>query len=250
MNCEWQRHLGVGPIVLRDRGGIRARTRSRRSTVKTRLVASTVFALGAFAQACSSSGGASPVTSAVAPPVTAVAPSTTFVPSSVPTSASIATTMPATTVATTAVAAPIEAAVRAGFAASQAAYNAAVADLASFDPSAIRGTHAPPLVDSVIGNIQILIDKGWRTRPGPVGDYYVIESVTINDSARATVRACAFSDGVLFDPHGGGPEIIVNAEAVSRVEDREMVLEGGVWKNSDVTEIDKKVGLNTCPAKP
>ena len=174
--------------------------------------------------------------------------------SAVPTVAStVATSSPSTAGAsTTSTPSDPTVAVRAGRQASFAAYLAAVLDLDRFDPATIRTAYASPLAETVVGNIQVLISNGWRTRPGPQGDWLVIDSVVMDDATHATVVDCTFSDAVIFDPSpaGGASEIIVNSDIESRHAVRTMVLENGVWKNSDSNETRKDVGANTCGPRP
>ena len=247
VNCEWQRHLGVGPTVLRGRVGISASTRSRRYAMRTKVSLATVAAVIVLS-ACGGSGHRS-AASTSAP---SVSPTTPIVTPSLPASStSVSSTVAAVTTSAPSTTLPVDpaVAVRAGLDAGWLAYNRAVLDVERFDPATIRASFANPLRDSVIGNIEVLVSKGWRTRSGPVGGYYVVESVTFTDSTHATVRTCHFDDGVVFDPNAGANEVIVNDEILSTHEDRVMVVEDGVWKNSDVTEIDRRVGVNTCPAK-
>ena len=247
VNCEWQRQLGVGPTVLRDRVGISDTTRSRRYAMKTQVSLATVVAVLVLS-ACGGSGHRS----AVSTSAPSVSPTTPIVTPSLPaTSTSVSSTSAAVTSLAPSTTSPVDPAIaaRAGLEAGWVAYNRAVLDVEHFDAATIRASFANPLRDSVIGNIEVLVSKGWRTRSGPVGGYYVVESVTFSDPTHATVRTCHFDDGVVFDPNAGANEVIVNDEVLSTHEDRVMVVEDGVWKNSDVAVIDKKVGVNSCPPK-
>ena len=208
---------------------------------------------------CSSNTAGPTTTVATAGPATVTTtsvPSTSVVSSStaVPTVASTVATSSPTTAGASTTSTPSDptVAVRAGRQASFAAYLAAVMDLDRFDPSTIEAVYANPLADAVVSNIQLLIDRGWRTRPGPQGDWLVIDSVVMDDTTHATVVDCTFSDAVILDPKpaGGASEIIVNGDIESRHAVRKMVLEGGVWKNSEVNETSKDVGVNTCGPRP
>lgn len=185
---------------------------------------------------------------------TTTAKSTTAPTSSVP--SSIATTTSTTSVTTTTTtAADLRAAVISGFDAGEKAYLAALADPAHFDPATIQATYAPGTVrDNVIASLQDFARQGLRTRPGPRNlQYYVVEAMTPGPPpvATASVNVCSVSDSIVYIPHDPSDpsqDQIVNAEFVSRRRTWTMVLDAGVWKRQSITETDKKVGENTCPA--
>jgi hypothetical protein len=237
--------MAIGPVRTQVLGG----PASRGFVV---VIALSVAALGSCGTKSTSSPTTTPATTApqksTVPAVTTAAAATTAPTTAAPTTRA---SLVLPTVPTTVDPAAQEQAIRAGWKAAWDAYKETLAGLPSFDPAGLKTAWAEPQLGRTIAAVQVLVDKGWRTRPGPKPDYRVIEKIEIVDDTHAILSECTFSTAVVFDPNlgpDGTPqtEVIVNDKAEVTRTDRTMLLESGAWKSADTNNAVRQVGENTC----
>lgn len=103
-------------------------------------------------------------------------------------------------------------------------------------------------------NMDKLRDNGWLARVNPdVADQSVVEGeAQLLDgppATRAEVTVCTTSAGVVYKPGGApdGSDLIVNDDVVARRERLSMVLQDGVWKLEQGTNVGTWKGVATCP---
>jgi hypothetical protein len=242
-------------VVVGRRGRTPMRNPSARSCGRVPAIFVAIVTIGALS-ACGGKTASSPTTqpTTAAPQSTASVVTTAAAVTTVPTTASPTTraSLVLPTVPTTVDPAAQEKAIRAGWAAAHAAYKETLSALPTFDTSKLKATFVDPQLKFTTASIQVLVDKGWRRRPGPQPDTQVVEKVQIVDDTHATVSECTFSDAVIYDPNIGpdgtpGTEVIVNDKLELRRLDRIMVLDGGVWKFSDVKNPVLTEAENSCP---
>jgi len=111
-----------------------------------------------------------------------------------------------------------------------------------------------PGVRDIAARLKGLADRSFAGRHGPRG-YYVVEQIDVSSlppGGKATVTACTYDDGVVYDTVHKGPDgkpVTVNDTVVSGRTRFRWVEQGGNWKLQGGDVLATWKGENRCPAK-